>query len=123
MPLATIASAWARTVGSSILPAKWFQLFQPIGGVGAALAGAARAAPPANPRLAAISAAAPSGAKRRGLPDITEFPPDDLPRSIAISAAARLSFERGTSALSSPEDLLAQGQPLAALAAYDAALA
>ena len=36
MPLATMASAWARTVASSILASKWFQLFQPIGGVAAA---------------------------------------------------------------------------------------
>src|SRR6266566_6339467 len=33
IPLETMASAWARTVASSIFPAKWFQLFHPIGGV------------------------------------------------------------------------------------------
>src|SRR6187402_84918 len=33
MPLATMASAMARTSAAVILPAKWFQLFQPMGGV------------------------------------------------------------------------------------------
>ena len=45
MPLATMASAWARTVASSILAAKWFQLFQPIGGVGAVVGAACAEAP------------------------------------------------------------------------------
>src|SRR5260370_34714695 len=35
MPLETIASACARIVASSTLLWKWFQLFQPIGGVAA----------------------------------------------------------------------------------------
>src|SRR5688572_2732204 len=35
MPEATIASAVARISFSSILQAKWFQLFQPMGGVSA----------------------------------------------------------------------------------------
>src|ERR1700744_4753814 len=35
MPLATMASAMARTSAAVIFPAKWFQLFQPIGGVAA----------------------------------------------------------------------------------------
>src|SRR6266567_4004125 len=35
MPLATMASAAARTALSSTLPAKRFQLFQPMGGVSA----------------------------------------------------------------------------------------
>src|SRR5208283_5677171 len=56
MPLATMASAWARTVRASIFSAKWFQLFQPIGGVGARFCSCAEtcdgiAAQQINPKL------------------------------------------------------------------------
>src|ERR1700730_14695967 len=41
MPLLTIAAACARTVASSIVLPKWFQLFHPMGGVWASWAHAA----------------------------------------------------------------------------------
>src|SRR4051812_34103640 len=73
MPLVAMASAIARTSAAVILPAKWFQLFQPIGGVmarplagtGATAAGAAASLAPTNPVAEAAMAARKVATTRR----------------------------------------------------------
>src|SRR5215471_14883089 len=49
MPLLTMASACARTIGSLTSLAKWFQLFQPIGGVAARFTVCAASVDSSNP--------------------------------------------------------------------------
>src|SRR5215472_4677961 len=50
-----MASAWARTMGSLTSLAKWFQLFQPIGGVAASFTFCAAAMDDSSPEKASIA--------------------------------------------------------------------
>src|SRR5881227_510145 len=60
MPFDAMASAAARTTASLTLQAKWFQLFQPMGGVSASPGSCAGSGPPRLQRATAATKACPT---------------------------------------------------------------
>src|SRR5947208_1986891 len=60
MPFEAMASAAARTTASLTLQAKWFQLFQPMGGVSASPGSCAGSGPPRLQRATAATKACPT---------------------------------------------------------------